>query len=119
MDAVNAVNDVEKPPDQAQLDAEFQKSVDALSQQLIRKYQLNGDQFNALEVEVRLFIATEQLNVLTKIIQQITNGYSDAQLTAQMTEQVNKLAKTFETAFAAAPRIASAAGVRLNGSGKH
>jgi hypothetical protein len=119
---LNKVEDQPQPSGDdglAAASAEFQQAVDGLSAKLLLKFQMNGMQFNALELEVRVLVLTEQLNVLTKIIQGVTGGYSDAQLTRQMVGQVNQLTKTLTEALAAAPRIAIPAGgapPKLNGS---
>lgn len=122
-DSVNNVEDQPLPDTlEAEANATFQLSVNELGQQLMRKFQLNGNQFNALELELRVFILVEQVNLLTKIIQSTPwgAGWTDQKLTEQMTGQVTLLAKTLGEQLSAAPRIAvaGAAPSRLNGS-KH
>jgi hypothetical protein len=124
-DSINNVEDQPKPAeDSAAAQAAFQDQVNGLGQQLMRKLQLNGNQFNGLELELRVFILVEQVNLLTKILQAAIPGaaelYSDARLTEQMTRQVALMTKTMSDELAKAPRIALAGAppTRLNGS-KH
>jgi hypothetical protein len=121
----DTINNVEEQPlpeaGSGEDQAAFQAQVDELGRQLMRKFQLNGMQFNALELELRVFILVEQVNVLTKMLQQLLPGaLTDAQLTNSMVSQVGLLAKTLEGQMAKAPRIAVAQGAPrgLNGS-KH
>jgi hypothetical protein len=107
-DTLNNVEDQPLPESGAtpESNAAFQEAVQDLGQQLLRRFQLSGNQFNALELELRVFILVEQVNVLTKIIQTITGSYDDDALTKTMTRQVGLLAKTLEAELAKAPRIA-------------
>jgi len=102
--------------------ARFQEKVNDLGQALMRKFQMSGNQFNALELELRLFILVEQVNVLTEIIKKFTGGeHTDESLTDAMTVRVGKLTEGLLAALNAAPRVAIAGGAlppRLNGS-KH
>jgi hypothetical protein len=109
-----ADNSVEEQPVPA-ASPEFQAAVGELGRQLMRKFQLNGNQFNALELELRVFILVEQVNMLTKIVQQATGGTTDEAIHRQMTLQVDGLAKSLAAQLDAAPRIAIAAGApKLN-----
>lgn len=121
-DSINNIEDQPLPQPDPETNAAFQASVDELGRQLMRKFQLNGNQFNALELELRLMVLVEQVNVVTKIIQTISGAYSDAELTVTMTKQVAQMAKAMQDALAAAPRIVAPAGgpgPRLNGSKQH
>lgn len=118
----SSVNDKEPapPPEMTEAQAVFQEQVDEFSHMLMRKLQLAGG-FNPVELECRLFILTEQLNLLTKILQTETNGnpaYSDLRLTEQMTKQMAVLTKTMGDALDKAPRIDLAGARRMNGA-KH
>lgn len=124
MDTVNNVEDQPLPADDdgARANAAFQESINDLGRQLMRKFQQGGNQFNALELELRVFILVEQVNLLTKIIQGMTHGYSDVKLTEQMTAQVTLLTKTLGEALTQAPRIVAAGGAppsKLNGGSRH
>src|SRR5271168_4857475 len=109
-DSINNVEDQPLPePTMEEAQAAFQMSVNEFSQVLVHKLQLNGMQFNALELETRIFILVEQVNLLTKIIQQITNNspaFSDLKLTESMTRQMGALSKAMSDELAKAPRIA-------------
>lgn len=123
-DSINNIEDQPKPAEDNEVaQAAFQEQVNEFGRVLMHKFNLNGNQFNALELELRVFILVEQVNLLTKIIQTSVPGaaelYSDTRLTEMMTRQMALMGKTMSDELAKAPRIALAGtSPRLNGS-KH
>lgn len=117
---MNPINDIEDQPvpepTPEQLQAGFQASIDELSKQLVRRCQASGGAVNVLELEIRVAVLTEHVNLLTRVFQQNASGLTDAKIQEQMTAQVFLLAKTLEGQLDQLPRIAVARA--MNGS-KH
>lgn len=124
MNEVKAIEDQPLPPSSAspETNARFQEQIDALFPALLRKFQLGGNQFNPVELELRFLVVNEQLNLLTEIVKGLTNGeVTDETITNAMTERVKMLTKNLIDALNSAPRLAIAGGAlppRMNGS-KH
>jgi hypothetical protein len=124
-DTLNTIEDQPLPEkgtdDLVTANASLQGAVDELGQVLFRRLQMNGGQFNPVELEVRLFVAVEQVNVLCELLKRLLPGLDDAKLTSLTADRLKATTKLFQEQLAAAPRIALAAGAppsKLNGS-KH
>lgn len=106
----------------AEANARFQTQVNAFGQALMRKFQLGGNQFNPLELELRVFVLIEQVNLLTEIIKKLATGeHTDETLTDAMALRMEAVTRNLMEALEKAPRLAIAGGTlpsRMNGS-KH
>jgi hypothetical protein len=106
----------------ADVNAHMHVLVNALGQTLMKKFQLSGNQFNALELELRVALLTEHVQLLSALVIDLSAGkYSDTSVTATMASRVESLIKTLQDSMAA-PQLIVANGLpparTMNGS-KH
>jgi hypothetical protein len=96
-----------------------------LANTLVHKYQLNGNTFNALEMELQVKMLIEQIQQLTLLTIELSAGkYSDATMTEGMITRVDALVALLQQQMNTGPKLVVAgAGALpprpLNGGGRH
>lgn len=96
-DTVNHVEDQPQPATdeqvaQAEMNGRMQAAVQGLGNALMRKFQLSGNQFNALDLELKVLLLVEQIQLLAALVIELSAGrHSDASLTEAMIERVDNL----------------------------
>jgi hypothetical protein len=120
-DTLNKVEEMRVQGDAlSEANGHLQSAVDELGKILVRRLQMNNGQFNPLELEIRLFVAIEQVNVLSDLMKSLL-PIDDARLTELTAQRVQATTKAFQEALSAAPRLVvppAGAGRGLNGT-KH
>jgi hypothetical protein len=120
-DSINNVEDQPEPPADeaavAELNSRMQDAVNKLGQALVRKFQMNGNQFNALDLEMKVLLLVESMQIVISLIVQLSGGkHTDATITETMIARVTALIQAIDPANA--PRVAVASGMpppRFNG----
>lgn len=122
---MNEVKSIEDQPDgtaPSEVNARMQATVQALGQALVGKFQANGNQFNVLELELKVTIMGEAIHMLTALVADLSAGkYSDVSITETMIGRIGAIVEAINESTKA-PKLTIASGLpsgmRANGS-KH
>lgn len=120
---INNVEDQPQPPTDeqvaiAELNGRMQDAVNKLGQALVRKFQMNGNQFNALDLEMKVLLLVESMQIVMQLLVQMSGGqHTDASITETMVARVQALIQATDPANA--PKVVLATGglpPRFNGN---
>ncbi len=90
----------------------MQGAVNVLAQTLVKKFEANGNVFNALEAELRQLVLIETMHMLVALVIELSAGkYNDDMITLTVAERVRRVTGQLEEQLLV-PRILAPAAMQ-------